>query len=714
MHFNMMARGLVRTGLLGLLVLEAGSSAQPATTAAPPVPVATAPATASAGAVAPVEAVPAAGAEPVATPAIAPSSTVRMAAAPVVTTLAVAAQAATAGAIPPKIPSAAFAELPTMQGFKIAPDGLHLLLRQDVGGEARVAVIDLTGKTAPKVLGLPKKRELVSYRWAGNNRVLISLGQSVQWFGDEAYGTQLISYDVVTGATQYIGRKSQGLEGDDVLYVDPSGDWILLSIQKSIYDYPSVFRFDLATGEGKEVSGQRTDIYEWYADDAGVVRMGIGWSSGKYRVVYRRSESENFRMIAKPKIDDEDAVFDMIRIYRDTDEGYVLSNEETGRYALHKFNLATRELGEKVFEHPTNDIDDFETTDGGQKLLYASYTDDRERVHYFDETFADLQGLIDGGLKGRQNWMTSWSKSKNLIMVWSGDSNDPGRYYLFQPSAGKMTRYFVPHEQLKPADLARTRYVSYKARDGLEIPAYLTLPRGRPAKNLPLIVMPHGGPFGVRDELSFNNEVQFLVNRGYAVLQPNYRGSTGYGRDFSDKGYGQWGRAMQDDLDDGVDWLAKEAIIDPKRVCLVGASYGGYAALWGAIRNPERYRCAASMAGVADLKKQLAYQLDFFIAKKYQKDWREKVRGAETFDMASVSPVQQAARLQVPVLIVHGEDDATVPYKQSTALVDALKKAGKAYEFYSYPGEGHSFAKPENEKDWLDKLEAFLAKHNPA
>ena len=171
-------------------------------------------------------------------------------------------------------------------------------------------------------------------------------------------------------------------------------------------------------------------------------------------------------------------------------------------------------------------------------------------------------------------------------------------------------------------------------------------------------------------------------------------------------------RQMQDDLDDGMDWLVKSGIADSKRVCIVGASYGGYAAVWGATRNPERYRCAASFAGVMDLGRQLNYQLDFRIDRRYRKDWRQTVKGSNTFDPKTVSPLYAIDKLRIPLLIAHGDADQTVPYKQSKLYVDALKKAGKSVEFHTYVGEGHGFSTAESQKDWLDRLEAFLAKHN--
>ncbi len=225
--------------------------------------------------------------------------------------------------------------------------------------------------------------------------------------------------------------------------------------------------------------------------------------------------------------------------------------------------------------------------------------------------------------------------------------------------------------------------------------------------------MPHGGPFGVRDTMEFDADVQFLANRGYAVLQPNFRGSSSYGEDFYKKGVGEVGRAMQDDLDDGVDWLANEGTIDPHRVCILGASYGGYAALWGVIRNPEKYRCAVSLAGVTDLKRQLRYDSKFF-SRKGARGWRSKIEGEERFDLDAVSPVGHIDQLTRPVFIAHGDADGTVPQSQYDRFVESAKKAGKPIEAKLYKGEGHGLADPKNRADYYDRVGAFLTKYNPA
>jgi dipeptidyl aminopeptidase/acylaminoacyl peptidase len=304
----------------------------------------------------------------------------------------------------------------------------------------------------------------------------------------------------------------------------------------------------------------------------------------------------------------------------------------------------------------------------------------------------------------------------NRLLIWAGGASDPGTFYLFDQAARRLERLTQPFETLAEVRLAPVKPVGYSARDGLAIPAYLTLPNGKAERGLPLVVLAHGGPF-VRDSWNYDPYVQFLASRGYAVLQPNFRGSTGYGRRFVEQGYGQWGRKMQDDVDDGVDWLVEQGIVDPKRVCIMGASYGGYVALWGAIRNPEKYRCAVSLAGVTDLPGMLKHDRRMFAAPRYFKQWEQRVRGEKETDLKALSPLAQAARLYVPVLIAHGERDTNVPAKQALDLIAALgRRTGKPSEVMPifYKDEGHGLDEPANVTDFLTRLEVFLAKHNPA
>ena len=434
----------------------------------------------------------------------------------------------------------------------------------------------------------------------------------------------------------------------------------------------------------------------------------------KLRYYYRKSADEDFEMIGAVRPDDREALFDIAKVVAGADEGYVLSAEKTGRQALYKFNYRTRTIGDLVYGSDEYDIDDYWLTADGKALEGVSFTDDRDRVEWFDPDSKKLQGQIDRAVPDLQAWVVSRSRDGSKMLILGTAPNDPGIYYLLDRKTHEMGGVSAQQRALPPELLAETRAVRYKARDGTDIPAFLTLPKGRVAAGLPLIIYPHGGPYGVRDKLEYDPQVQLLANRGYVVLQPNYRGSGGYGTAFGDAGIGQIGLAMQDDIDDGMDWLVGQGIVDKARVCVVGASYGGYAAMWAAIRNPERYRCAASFAGVTDWKAMLKYDRRY-LTKKASASWQARITGEADRDLDAVSPTVQAARLARPLLVAHGEDDSNVPISQSKKLVAALKKAGiKDFEYVAYKGEGHGFSDTANQRDWYDRLDAFLARHNPA
>jgi dipeptidyl aminopeptidase/acylaminoacyl peptidase len=614
---------------------------------------------------------------------------------------------------PARIPIDRFAASPSLSAVEISPLGTQVLGKATVRGKAHLVVMNLaTG--AMQLFAPPERAEIGRFGWAGENRILVSFGASVRWFGEDAYQTRLFAYDLRDGSRQFLGLKDSGLHGDGVRYVDPTGEWLLLELQRSPFEYPAVFRADLATGRLKQVVEPMHRVWDWYADRAGVVRVGLGFGPDDWFMVYRKAADAEFNRTADQPYGDRKAALDMIALAGVTDQGFLLSDEQTGRFALYRYDFAAGRIVERVFESQTNDVDDYTLSEDGRSVLAVHYADERARTVWFDPVMKARQARLDAALPGRMNDIISWSRDRERMIVWSATDRDPGTFYFHAPATGQLTKLGERYEGVDPTQLAATTYTRYAARDGLEIPAYLTLPPGREPKALPLIVMPHGGPYGVRDLLGYDPEVQFLANRGYAVLQPNYRGSSGYGIAFRERGEGEWGRRMQDDLDDGVKWLASAGTVDPQRVCLVGSSYGGYAALWGATRNPEIYRCAASFAGVSDLGRQLKYQLNATQDRRQRQDWRETVQGATSFDLASVSPLQQVGQLRVPVLLVHGDDDQIVPAKQSALYETALRKSGKDHEYRLYAGEGHGLDDPANRVDWFTRLEAFLAKHNPA
>lgn len=618
---------------------------------------------------------------------------------------------------PALIPTSHFVDQGYIRYPIISPDGQNLVFRERIGNKTFVGIKPVDSDEIKRV-GFPETQRLNWYRWTGNGHILISIS-SVLKIGDfEFRSSDLAIFDLTAGTTRRLGGNGGSLDGDDIIYQDPNGEFLLMAIQKSIYDYPGVFRINIADGSRTEIVKPQSNIWTWMADDQGVVRMGFAYSPYSTKIFYRRTNDEPFRLISKIREKDSDdekaeSLIDVSRIVSGKDEGYVLSNKDTGRFALYKFNYLTREVGELVFGHPENDVTSFALSDDGSALESVRYTDSRDRILWFDADLKKRQTMLDKTMPDREVWMQSRSRDGKRMVVYTTSPTDPGSYALFEPGARKLHRFAAINDMLEDVQLAETQYLRYEARDGLSIPAYLTLPVGREAKNLPLIILPHGGPFGVRDTLDYNMEVQFLANRGYAVLQPNFRGSESYGEEFYKRGEGQIGRGMQDDLDDGMDWLAKQGVINPSRVCIVGSSYGGYAALWGVIRNPERYRCAASFAGVTDFKSQLKYD-GKSLRSRYARAWRDKIRGEEDFDLDSVSPSKNIARLDRPILLAHGDVDSNVPYSQFKKMVDAAKKARKPIESHTYKGEGHGFDDSANQKDWLDRLEAFLALHNPS
>lgn len=615
---------------------------------------------------------------------------------------------------PPIIPVAAFAQRDLFSGPLISPDGARVAVFVTASGGSGVHVLDSTTANSLAVAQLGKDVEYGWHRWAGPDTVLISVSQLLPVLGEEVRVTRLVALKVSTGQKWLVGPKGMGVEGDDLLYVADDGSSVLLSFQKSIYDWPSVTRISLLdqADRGKEVQRPVDGVWEWYADDDGVVRMGTGWRSKKLRVLYRKTVDDRFREIARIGENDEDKFGEVSRIVGGTDEAYIVDEDEQGRRELARYNLATRTKLETVYRNEKWDVTRAWLDDSG-KPYAVDFTDDRDRRVWLEPAMAKLQGEFEKALKVDEVWVGSRARDRSRMLVFGGGEADPGAYYIYDAGHRSLAHFATMRPGLDLQWLARPKPVSYPARDGTKVVAYLTLPRGRLAKDLPLIVMPHGGPYGVRDKLRYDDEIQFLANRGYAILQPNYRGSGGYGSDFEDKGKGQIGRAMQDDIDDAMDWAVKEGIADKSRVCVIGASYGGYAAMWAVLRNPERYRCAASFAGVTDWKKMLKYDAKFF-SRKGARDWNTRVTGEQDFDLDSVAPMHTISRLKRPLLVAHGKRDTNVPFSQFKMLLAEAQKSGVTFDQLVFEEAGHGFETPADEERWLSGLEAFLKKHNPA
>ena len=619
---------------------------------------------------------------------------------------------------PLTIPPSAFASRSNLAGAKLSPDGSKFAFRTIVEDKSLLAIVDAETLQPLRSISLESADEVNWYNWAGPGRILFSVGGFAitnRWFG---YYSRLMLYDIETRAVRYIGFDKQGPEGDDVLYLDPAGQFVILSASRDILNPPDVWRFPLdGSGEKAAVKvQQRQDgIEEWWADDSGVVRLGMNFTSGGSTIIHYRSRPDQpLRRISKIKKKDSGALenWGIMGIIAGSDMGYAMIESDNGKQVLHKVDYDTGARVELVYENPDWSLDSVISAPG-RGPIGVEYIDDAPQVHWLDPEMASHQRNLEQALGGGRVKIFSMSDDRSRMLVQHSSAADPGALYVYTPGQKRLDLYANLRPDIDFRSMSQPQPFSFTSRDGHTMHGYLTLPKGQAGRALPLIVYPHGGPYGVRDMLVYDDWVQLFASRGYAVLQVNFRGSGGYGTAFEELGDGEMGRRMQDDLDDALDWAVGQGYADPARVCIVGASYGGYAALWGVLRNPDRYRCAASVAGVTDLDDILKYDRNYLGRSYYRRVWKSRVTGEKGTDLGSISPVDQIARLQRPVLLVHGSKDRRVPIAQFEKLVAAAGKAGKTLETLKVD-DGHSFVKEENKRQLYETLLAFLEKHNPA
>lgn len=612
------------------------------------------------------------------------------------------------------IPLESFAQLPFIEAPKLSPDGTKVAAEIAIKGKQRFAIFQL-GDTSKTALIDPGDVDIRSWSWVNNDWLVAVVGASRDVQGDSWYISRTVALSADGKSMQILGKDTAAQSASDILWKASDGSpHILLAMQTSIYSneegfWPEVRDFDVSTGKSKRVAPSTENVEDWYADSSGIVRIGISYndSSRSSSLLYREKQSDMFHTVARAH-GRGSSLGNIPAMFLPEPGKAIAYDDDSGYDSLYTLDLATLKTGEKLYSVPGYDLDNLITGDGGTKMIGVRYTDTRPRTHWFDPMMEETQTLIDKSVGTRQAQIVSWSRDFSVMIVMVGGADRPGDYYVFRPAEGAM--HFLAHisSDLKAAHYAPVRTIHYKARDGLDISAVLTLPQNKPATKLPLILMPHGGPFA-RDDESWDWWAQFLADRGYAVLQPNYRGSSGFGTDFTKKGEGQWGLAMQDDLLDAVKWAADQGIADAKRVCIVGGSYGGYAAFRAAQRDTGVYRCAVSYAGVSDMGGMVRYNGNFLNGGR-TKDYLR----TQAPDFKLISPVNYAADFSIPILIMHGKVDKTVPVKQSREMVEKLKAAGKTYRYVEQPNADHHFANEADRIQFLKELEAFLAQYNPA
>ena len=385
-------------------------------------------------------------------------------------------------------------------------------------------------------------------------------------------------------------------------------------------------------------------------------------------------------------------------------------NEQMGTDGLVTLPLSAGEDAKELFSDRQYDIEGTLTDPWTGRIIGTTEITDMSRDRYFDPAMQALQKGLEAAFHGNSVHAVNWDLSKQEVIVAVDGPQMPRSYFFLDRTTHKARFIASTYPGLSKDQLGETKPFPYKARDGLNIPAYLTLPPSKTPKMLPVVVLPHGGP-RARDEIAFDWQAQFLANRGYAVLQPNFRGSSGYGRKFEEAGYGQWGLKMQDDVTDGVRKLIADGIADPKRICIVGGSYGGYAALAGAAFTPDLYACAVSWAGISDLGTLFSEERRYSGGDEWlMSAWRRFVGDSrDSKKLEAASPAFHVDRIKAPILLMHGEADTTVRIEQSEIMEKALKRAGKKVTFISIPKESHYMQSAETRIRYLTELEKFLA-----
>ncbi|MEM9310588.1 MAG: alpha/beta fold hydrolase [Pseudomonadota bacterium] len=627
---------------------------------------------------------------------------------------ALAQNAQSSEAKPPIIPARYFAARPIITNATLSPDGRKIAFLKDDSGVAQFIIADPVSGATLATQFMPEGFDVIGYSWIDSARILVA---GIGIVRKDRYRYRVRKLFVAMPEANYVRALIDDpflSSSAQVVRMDEEGDWALVAHKhRQNAKFPSVYRYDLrAGGSGVMVQPMIEGVTYWSADEAGVVRLGQGFRKGRVHVWYRSDDRLAFDKQSVAKPGREEGFLTGVQLRAGSDTGYAITEGASGRVGLQKYDFANLVSLQTVYENPGWDVDGVWYDEGEPKAAF--FTDDASQIVWFDKGDLALHNELKSALGGEASHLVyrSVSDDDQRRLIVAGNASDPGILYFFDRASLTMKELAELRPALDFTQLSMPQPIRYTARDGSLIQGYLTLPRGREPRNLPLIVMPHGGPFGVRDALRYHDWVQLLANRGYAVLQPNFRGSGGYGDAFYDLGRGQVGRGMQDDLDDAMDWAVAQGLADPARVCLVGGSYGGYAAIWGVLRNPERYRCAASWAGVTDWDRMLRFDRKY-LTRDAKRRWQAKIEG-EGADLAQVSPMRLAQRLSKPVLLAHGTRDNNVPFSQFEQMAKAAEDAPVTPTQLIVHGAGHSFTTERHHLQWLDALDLFLAEHNPA
>ena len=592
---------------------------------------------------------------------------------------------------------------PEKANFSLSPDGSFYAWMAPYRDMMNVFVREIGTENVTQ-LTFDTLRSVYGFFWANNDRILYIKDaggdENMKLFGVNKDGTDL------KALADFPKVRAEMI--DDLPDID---EYVIIGLNKRDPRLFDPYRLDINTGELTMLAENPGNIVGWMTDHNGELRVGFAIVDGvNTSILYRDNEKAPFREILRTTF--KETMSPQFFTF-DNKKFYAVSNLGRDKTAAVIFNPETSQEDTILFENPDFDVDQLVYSRARKALLAARYTSWKRERYFFDSEFEAMMADLKSKLGDIEFGLVSNNKAEDKFMVLAHSDKIRGIYYLYDKVSGTLEKVADATPWLDPQEMATMNPVEYSSRDGLTIYGYLTLPKGytmETAKKLPVIVNPHGGPW-YRDQWGFNPEVQFLANRGYAVFQMNFRGSTGYGRKFWEASFKQWGKAMQDDITDGVNWLIEKGIADKDRIAIYGASYGGYATLAGITGTPDLYAAAVDYVGVANM---------FTFMKTIPPYWEPQLQMfyemvgdpvRDSLMLREVSPVLNADKIKTPLFVAQGANDPRVNINESNQMVEALRNRGITVEYMVKEDEGHGFYNEKNQFDFYNAMEKFLAEH---
>lgn len=627
-------------------------------------------------------------------------------------------------AAPP--PVASFTNFAEYESMKISPNGTYLAFTRRTREYELMSVVHVEGLKPASHVNFGNLTDIESFEWANDSRLLIEPARRFPGF---------ISFKVPTGELFALDAEGNDAEllfgyqagvprpGSKIAQresINAAGEVIGRSPGKpeevliQTYGYgtdgtvSAVYRMNVNTGRLKKLAGSplRDGTFQLDVDHRVALVSGVD-RNGDNRVFHRPDESDRWKLVVSSALGD--AMLWPVASSGQTGTFYALDDRDASTRGVFAWSPGSGEQ-RLLYRNPEVDVG-LEGVDPAGKA-WAFRFDDHIPAYWYpdpEHPLARLHQWMCNTYPGHEIEITSQTDDLSLAVARISGPRTPPVFFVMDVASRKRLYLLVSRPQLDPESLATVEPIEYVARDGLKIRGYLTTPRGQQTKRLPTIVLVHGGPHGVYDSYGFDYEAQLFASRGYAVLQVNYRGSGGRGRSFAAAGFGRWGREMQDDITDGVRWAIGDGVADPKRICIYGGSYGAYAALTGAFREPEMFRCAVGMAGIYDLP--LLFEKGDIQSIERGVNYLKLAVGTDEQELRRRSPAYNADKIRVPVLLMHGKVDERAPYAHATRMRDALEKSGNSPEWSTEWGEGHGFSDEANRVAAYELMLRFFAKH---